>query len=129
MIGVSNFKVDDLEKVKDIADIVSVQNRYNLSYRVSEPVIDYCEQNNMGFIPWFPLDVGKLAKDRSLKKIAQKYNASPLQIALSWLLKRSSVMLPIPGTSSVDHLEENTNTDKIELSEEDYQKLDRDYVI
>ena len=127
MIGVSNFKVDDLEKVKDIADIVSVQNRYNLSYRVSEPVIDYCEQNGMGFIPWFPLDVGKLAKDHLLKKISQKYNASPLQIALSWLLKRSAVMLPIPGTSSIEHLEENTKTDDIVLSDEDFQKLEREY--
>lgn len=127
MIGVSNFKVDDLEKVKSIAEIVSVQNRYNLSYRISEPVIDYCEQNNMGFIPWFPLNVGKLAKGSSLKKIAQKYGAAPSQIALGWLLKRSPVMLPIPGTSSINHLEENTKTDEITLSDEDYQKLEREY--
>ena len=124
MIGVSNFKVEDLKKVKDIAKIVSVQNRYNISYRISEPVIDYCEENNMGFIPWFPLNVGNLAKDESgLKTIADKYNAAPSQIALCWLLKRSPVMLPIPGTSSLKHLEENIKADDISLSDEDFNKI------
>jgi pyridoxine 4-dehydrogenase len=130
MIGVSNFKVYELEKVKGIADIVSVQNRYNLAYRISEPVIDYCEQNNMGFIPWFPLNVGNLAKDEKiLRVIAQNYNAAPSQIALGWLLKRSPVMLPIPGTSSISHLEENTKTDEITLRDEDYQKLEREFAV
>ena len=128
LIGVSNFKVSDLKKVKDIANIVSVQNRYNLSYRADEPVLKYCEQNNIGFIPWFPLNVGNLANDKSdLRTIADKYHASPAQIALAWLLKRSIVMLPIPGTSSLKHLEENTAADDIELSEEDFKKLDQKY--
>jgi pyridoxine 4-dehydrogenase len=128
MVGVSNFKVGDLKKVKGIANIVSVQNRYNLSYKVSEPVIDYCEENNMGFIPWFPLNVGNLAKDEdAVKTIADKYNAAPSQIALSWLLKRSDVMLPIPGTSSIEHLDENTRAYGISLNDEDFQKLEREY--
>jgi len=130
MIGVSNFMVDDLKKVKNIANIVSVQNRYNLSYRVSEPVITYCEKNNIGFIPWFPLNVGNLAKDESgLKTIADKYNAVPSQIALSWLLNRSPVMLPIPGTSSIDHLVENVRADDISLSDKDYKILEQEFSI
>ena len=124
-IGVSNFNVEEFEKVKDIAKIVTVQNQYNLAYRRDEPVLNYCTENNIGYIPWFPLEMGKLAKDGEIiKKIAKKYGATTSQIAISWLLKKSHVMLPIPGTSTVSHLEENTLADEIVLNDSDFDEID-----
>ncbi|HKU17345.1 MAG TPA: aldo/keto reductase [Steroidobacteraceae bacterium] len=110
-IGVSNFSVAELERVAGIAKIVSVQNRYNISDRRSDDVIAYCEQRQMAFIPWYPLAAGEHAGSssgsRELERIAQQHKLTVAQAALAWLLARSPVMLPIPGTSSVTHLEEN----------------------
>ncbi len=123
-IGVSNFTASDLEKVKNIAKVVSVQNRYNLAYRGDEEVISYCERNNIGYIPWFPLDMGNLAKsDSIINTIAKKCNSTSSQVALAWLLKKSPVMLPIPGTSKVSHLEENMRADDIILSDSDFESI------
>lgn len=122
-IGVSNFKVDELSRARKIVDVVSVQNRYNLGDRVHEAVLDYCTEHNIGFIPWFPLAMGKLTDDDRLADIAKNNNATPSQIALAWLLKRSPVVLPIPGTSSIDHLEQNTAARDIDLSAGDFQTL------
>jgi aryl-alcohol dehydrogenase-like predicted oxidoreductase len=103
-----------------------VQNRYNLVDRTHEAVLDYCEKQNIGFIPFFPLAAGDLAKEGSvLDAIAKKHNAAPSQIALAWVLKRSPVMLPIPGTSKVKHLEENVAAVDINLSDDDFAQLDK----
>jgi aryl-alcohol dehydrogenase-like predicted oxidoreductase len=103
-----------------------VQNRYNLIDRGSEDVLDYCERHSIGFIPWFPLAAGSLAKSGSiLDSIAKVHNAAPSQIAVAWVLKRSSIMLPIPGTSKVPHLEENVAAVDIQLSDEEFAALDR----
>lgn len=104
-IGLSEVSVPELERARKVVDIVSVQNRYNLTDRVHEKVLDYCEKEGLGFIPWFPLATGGLAKaGGALDSVAKKHDATPAQIALAWLLARSPVMLPIPGTSSVKHL-------------------------
>lgn len=124
-LGLSEVSVDEIKKVRKTVEIVTVQNLYNFSDRKHEDVLTYCEENNIGFIPWFPLATGSLAREGSpLSEIAQKYRATPGQIALAWLLKKSSVMLPIPGTSSVAHLEENVAAAEIALSDEDFQILD-----
>jgi pyridoxine 4-dehydrogenase len=124
-IGLSEVTVDEIKKVQEMVEVVSVQNMYNLGNRKSEEVLKYCEENNIGFIPWFPLDTGNLTKgEGGVTEIAEKYSATPGQIALAWLLKKSPVMLPIPGTSSVEHLEENIGAAEIELSEEDFATLD-----
>jgi pyridoxine 4-dehydrogenase len=111
-IGVSNFGVADLRRAARLATIVSVQNRYNISARGSDDVIDYCEQTRMAFIPWYPLAAGEHAVaarsgDAELKDIASRHRITPAQAALAWLLARSHTVLPIPGTSSLAHLEEN----------------------
>lgn len=127
-VGVSNFQVSDIEKVKNLTNIVSVQNRYNIAVREDEPVLEYCEKHNIGFIPWFPLEMGNIAKGKfALSSVSEKYNATDAQIALAWLLKRSPVMLPIPGTSRVAHLEENIKADEIELSDDDFKALDKSF--
>ncbi|MFI5144219.1 MAG: aldo/keto reductase [Ignavibacteria bacterium] len=127
-VGVSNFKVSDLEKIKHLTNIVTVQNRYNLADRVDEPVLEYCDKHNIGYIPWFPLDMGNIPKGKSaITLVAKKYNATDAQIALAWLLKRSPVILPIPGTSKVAHLEENMKADEIELSDDDFKQLGKSY--
>jgi pyridoxine 4-dehydrogenase len=123
-IGVSNFRVEHLERARKLAAIVTVQNRYNLADRKHEEVVDYCAAHGIGFIPWYPLDTGKLADDPRLRQIAANYAATPGQIALTWLLKRADVMLPIPGTSSIAHLEENTRARELELSDDDFAALD-----
>jgi pyridoxine 4-dehydrogenase len=106
--------------------VATVQNQYNLVDRKSEDVLVYCEKKGIGFIPWFPLAAGNLARPGSvLDQVAQKYRATPGQIALAWILKRSPVMLPIPGTSSVAHLEENVAAKNIQLLDEDFDLLDR----
>jgi aryl-alcohol dehydrogenase-like predicted oxidoreductase len=108
-VGLSEVGVSDIEAARRIVPIATVQNQYNLAYRNSEDVLDYCTRENIGFIPWFPLATGDLAKPHgALVKIAKKLGAMPAQVALAWLLKKSMVMLPIPGTSKVKHLEENT---------------------
>jgi aryl-alcohol dehydrogenase-like predicted oxidoreductase len=118
-IGVSNFSVAELERVAGIAKIVSVQNRYNISDRRSDDVIAYCEQHRMAFIPWYPLaageHAGRDAGSSELERIAKQHSVTPAQAALAWLLARSPAMLPIPGTSSVAHLEENVAAAGISL--------------
>jgi pyridoxine 4-dehydrogenase len=124
-IGVSNVNPDQLERARKIVPIVTVQNRYNLVDRASENMVDICEREGLGFIPWFPLATGDLAKDGGkLSQIAQRHHATPGQIALAWLLQRSPNMLPIPGTSSVKHLEENIAAALIRLSNDEFQALD-----
>ncbi|MFI5708567.1 aldo/keto reductase [Kribbella sp. NPDC051620] len=123
-IGLSQVSVDELEEAAKTATIVSVQNLYNLSQRDDEPVLEYAEKNNLAFIPWFPLATGELAKSGGpLDAIAKQHQASPSQLALAWLLKRSPVVLPIPGTSSVAHLEDNVAAAKLELTDEEFAKL------
>jgi aryl-alcohol dehydrogenase-like predicted oxidoreductase len=123
-IGLSEVNVDQLRAAQKTATIVSVQNMYNLSARDAEPVLDACEADGIGFIPWFPLAAGPLAAaDGPLQRIAADHHASPSQLALAWLLKRSPVMLPIPGTSKVAHLEENVAAAGIELSDAEFDTL------
>lgn len=124
-IGLSNVSIKEIERAKKIVPIVSVQNQYNLIYRYSEDVLKYCEKNQLGFIPWYPLASGSLAEPGSvLSKLALAKGATPAQLALAWLLKKSPVMLPIPGTSSVTHLIENVASVLIELTPEEFKVLD-----
>ncbi|MCW1413877.1 aldo/keto reductase [Rhizobium sp. 1AS11] len=123
--GLSEVSVADIEAASKHFKVATVQNRYNLVDRTSEDVLDYCAKHNIGFIPWYPLAAGDLAKPGSLlDSIAKKHNAAPSQIALAWVLKRSPVMLPIPGTSKVKHLEENVAAVDITLSNEEFSALD-----
>lgn len=123
-IGLSNFTVPEIERAKKIVDIVSIQNHYNLSSRESEDVLEYCEKHHLGFIPWYPIASGDLAHPGGLlDKIAKQKGCTSAQIALAWLLKRSKVMLPIPGTSSVKHLEENISAAGIELTDQEFAQL------
>jgi len=122
--GLSEVTIEQIERARKVFDVVSVQNRYNLADREWEPVLDYCDRENIGFIPWFPLQTGKLAgKSGSLNTIAARHHATPAQIALAWLLKRAKVMLPIPGTGRVNHLEENIGGASIELSDEEFDAI------
>jgi len=123
-VGVSNVSVEELERARAVVEVVTVQNRYNLEDRSSEDVLDACEAEGMGFIPWWPLAVGRLAEPGgSLDRIAREHDATPAQIALAWLLARSPVMLPIPGTSSVEHFEENLAAADIELSPDEVAEI------
>ncbi len=123
-IGLSQVSVDEIKAAQKIAPIASVQNLYNLANRESEEVLDFCEESNIAFIPWFPLNTGGLAKAGSpLDTLAKEKGVQPAQLALAWLLKRSSVMLPIPGTSSVKHVEQNIAAAGIELSEAEFDTL------
>ena len=125
--GLSNVTVDDIKAASKMFKVATVQNRYNLVDRGSEDVLNYCEENGIGFIPWFPLAAGRLVKAGSiLDTVANAHNATPGQFALAWVLKRSPVMLPIPGTSKVTHLEENVAAVNIELSDEEFDSLDRE---
>ena len=124
-VGVSNFSAEQVKAARAIVPIVSVQNNYNLAYRESEPVLGYCEAEGIGFVPYFPLGSGNLLRNKRLNEIASRVDATPGQIALAWLLKRSRAMLPIPGTSSVAHLEENTQARTVALDDADYRALDR----
>lgn len=124
-VGLSEVSVAEIEAAAKYFPVVSVQNLYNLVHRHSEDVLDYCERENIGFIPWFPLAAGDLANEGSpLREIAARLNATPSQIALAWVLKRSPVMLPIPGTGSLKHLDENTAASSVVLSDEDFRMLD-----
>jgi len=123
-VGLSNVGVREIEIALDIVPIVSVQNRYNLTDRSSEAVLETCEREGIAFIPWFPLATGDLARPGGdLDEIASSHGATPAQVALAWLLARSPVMLPIPGTSSVEHLEENVAATELEPSEEEIATL------
>ena len=123
-IGLSEIGVEDLREAQKTAEIVSVQNLYNLAKRGAEELLDHCTSSNIGFIPWFPLATGELSKDDGpLAAAAKEHAATPSQLALAWLLKRSPVMLPIPGTSSVDHLDSNTAAAAIELTDEEFAAL------
>jgi aryl-alcohol dehydrogenase-like predicted oxidoreductase len=125
--GLSNGSVEDIEAASKVFQVATVQNRYNLVDRGSEDVLDYCEKHGIGFIPWYPLAAGRLAvSDSILDAIAKAHDATPSQIALAWVLKRSPVMLPIPGTSKVAHLEENVAAVNIELSDAEFDALDRE---
>jgi pyridoxine 4-dehydrogenase len=121
-VALSNVTVEHIERARRIVPIVSVQNRYSFADREWDHVVDYCERNRIAFIPWFPLGAGTVA-GRLLERIANVRQAKPIQIALAWLLKRSQVMLPIPGTSSIAHLEENVQAAALQLSEEEYLEL------
>lgn len=123
-IGVSNVSVDQLERARAVVDVVTVQNRYNLVDRSTENELDVCEREGIGFIPWFPLATGDLARSGGpLDELASTHGAAPGQLALAWLLARSPVMLPIPGTSSIAHLEDNVAAQNIELGSEDLERL------
>ena len=123
-IGLSEVTVDHLEAAQKFATIVSVQNMYNVTVRTAEPLLDAVTAQGIGFIPWFPLAAGPLAAPGGpLQRIADDHHATPSQLALAWLLKRSPVMLPIPGTSSVAHLEENVAAAEIRLSDDEFETL------
>jgi pyridoxine 4-dehydrogenase len=124
LVALSNVTQEHIERARRIVPIVSVQNRYSFADREWDYVVDYCERNGIAFIPWFPLGAGKVAGE-VLNRIAQAHHASPTQIALAWLLRRSPIILPIPGTSSIGHLEENVAGSSLDLGDEDYQKLSR----
>jgi pyridoxine 4-dehydrogenase len=123
-IALSNVTREHVERARKIVPIVSVQNRYGFADREWDYVLDYCETNGIAFIPWAPLAGGRKAHD-VLERVSKKLNATPQQVALAWLLKRSPVMLPIPGTSSVKHLEENVKAAGLSLSDADFQELSR----
>lgn len=125
--GLSEVTVDEIEEASKVFKVATVQNRYNLVDRASEDVLDYCEEHGIGFIPWYPLAAGDLAKPGGLlDTLAKRHDATPSQIALAWVLKRSPVMLPIPGTSKVKHLEENVAAANVMLSDEEFAALDRE---
>ena len=125
-IGVSNVSVEQLEQARGLVDVVTVQNRYNLTDRSSEDVLEACEGAGIGFIPWFPLATGSLAEPGGvLDEVAHAHDATPGQVALAWLLARSRVMLPIPGTSSIEHLEENLAAEELTLSDEERDSIAR----
>ncbi|SEO34091.1 Predicted oxidoreductase [Luteibacter sp. UNC138MFCol5.1] len=123
--GLSEVSVEQIEAAQKYFKVVTVQNLYNLGNRQSESVLDYCEAHDIGFIPWFPLAAGELAREGSvLSTIAKQHGASNGQVALAWLLQRSKVMLPIPGTGDAEHLRENVKGASLHLSKEDYEALE-----
>lgn len=125
-LGLSEVTVEEIWAAQEVFQVATVQNRYNLSDRQSQDVLDYCERQGIGFIPWFPLAAGKLAEPgEALDEIAAAHDATSGQVSLAWLLARSPVMLPIPGTSSVDHLEENVAAAELELSDDELARLDQ----
>ena len=122
-VGVSNVSVEQLDRARDIVDIATVQNQYNVAHRDDEDVLAACERYDIGFIPWFPLGAGDLGDVDGIEEIAQRHDATTYQIALAWLLGHSDVTLPIPGTSSLDHLEQNVAASAIDLSDEELAQL------
>jgi aryl-alcohol dehydrogenase-like predicted oxidoreductase len=123
-VGLSNVSTEELERAREVVPIVSVQNRFNLADLHSEHVLEACERDGLAFLPWYPLAVGDLAQPGGRPdEVARRHEATPAQIALAWLLRRSPVVLPIPGTASVQHLEENVAAERIELSDEEFAEL------
>jgi aryl-alcohol dehydrogenase-like predicted oxidoreductase len=122
-VGLSNVSVKQLEQARSIVPIVSVQNRYHLGDRKSEDVLRACEQLGIAFLPWYPLGDGSVLKDRKVRDLAKQLSATPAQVALVWLLAKSPVMLPIPGTSSIAHLEENMGAASLRLDPDDLAAL------
>ena len=122
MVALSNVTQEHIERARRIVPIVSVQNRYSFADREWDYVVDYCERNGIVFIPWFPLGAGRVAGE-ALNQIAQAHHASLTQVALAWLLRRASVILPIPGTSSIEHLEQNVAASSLRLKDEEYDEL------
>ncbi len=126
LIGISEVSVEEIKQCRQIVDVVSVQNLYNLADRHHEDVVDYCTENEIAFIPWFPLATGKLATPGgALDSAAKRHDVSPAQLALAWVLQRSPQMLPIPGTSKVAHLEENMKAALVELSDAEFAELEK----
>ncbi|WP_214071012.1 aldo/keto reductase [Mucilaginibacter sp. dw_454] len=123
-IGLSEVSVEDIKDAQNYFDVVSVQNMYSVDNRKWEPVLNYCKEQGIAFIPWFPLNAGNVAAQDKLKTVADKYGATVHQVALSWLLNHADNILLIPGTSSVEHLEENMKTTNIQLSDNDIKELD-----
>ncbi|UHG92136.1 aldo/keto reductase [Spirosoma oryzicola] len=122
-IGLSEVDIEQIEEAKQYFEVVSVQNMYNFGEQRWNNVLKYCEQNNIAFIPWYPLNAGNVSAQQAIKKVAERHNATDYQIALAWLLAASPVMLPIAGTSSVKHLEENVQAATIKLTDEDFQDM------
>jgi pyridoxine 4-dehydrogenase len=122
LVGLSNVTREHIERARKIVPIVSVQNRYSFADREWDYVVDHCERNKIAFIPWFPLAAGKVAGE-ILNRVAKAHQSTPLQVALAWLLQRSPIMLPIPGTSSVEHLKENIRAASLRLTKEEYEEL------
>jgi pyridoxine 4-dehydrogenase len=122
LVALSNVTQEHIERARRIVPIASVQNRYSFADREWDYVVDYCERNGIVFIPWFPLGAGRIAGE-VLNQVAQAHHASPTQVALAWLLRRSSVILPIPGTSSIEHLEQNVAAASLRLTDEEYEEL------
>src|ERR1700758_2477658 len=122
LVALSNVTQEHIERARKIVPIVSVQNRYSFADREWDYVVDYCQKNGLAFIPWFPLGAGKVA-GQVLDRIAGEHSASPTQIALAWLLRRSPIMLPIPGTSSVEHLEQNVSAASLRLTKEEFEEI------
>jgi aryl-alcohol dehydrogenase-like predicted oxidoreductase len=123
-IGVSNFNVKQLERARKVANVVSVQNKYSLDDRSSEDVLLHCEKLGIAFLPWYPLGDGSALRLSRVKKVSEKLKKTPAQVALAWLLAKSPVMVPIPGTGSIAHLEENVGAAKLKLSKEDLAALE-----
>jgi pyridoxine 4-dehydrogenase len=125
-VGLSEVKPAEIEQARKVIDIVSVQNKYNLTDRAHEDVVDYCEKENIAFIPWFPVAAGKLAQPGGvLDKVAKNHKASVSQLSLAWLLQRSPVILPIPGTSSIEHLEENVKSADVTLTDSEWTEIEK----
>jgi aryl-alcohol dehydrogenase-like predicted oxidoreductase len=124
-IGISNVSLEDLDRARGVADIVSVQNRYSAAERMGEDVLAACEGAGIAFLPWFPLlDGGLASAEGPLELVARRHNATPSQVAIAWLLRRSPIMVPIPGTGRIDHLEENAAAAELTLSDEDVRMID-----
>ena len=124
-VGLSEVSVQEIDQARKVIEIVSVQNKYNIEDRAAEAVVDYCTQHKLAFIPWFPVAAGKLAKPGGkLDEVAKRHDATVSQLSLAWLLHRSPVMLPIPGTSSVKHLEENVGAASVKLSEAEWAEIE-----
>jgi aryl-alcohol dehydrogenase-like predicted oxidoreductase len=124
-VGLSEVTVEEIKQARKVVEIVSVQNEYNLGNRKSEDVLEYCEREGLAFIPWFPVAAGKLAQPGGkLDELAKKHGATVSQLSIAWLLHRSPVMVPIPGTSSVEHLEENLKSADVTLSDSEWKELE-----
>jgi aryl-alcohol dehydrogenase-like predicted oxidoreductase len=123
-VGLSNVDTDEIRRARKVVPIVSVQNRYNIEDRKSESVLAYCEKENLGFLPWFPIGGGGLKPENPLNLAAKAHGVSVAQVALAWLLERSPVMLPIPGTASLAHLEQNVAAAKLKLTPEEWKAID-----